>query len=503
MTPASNTALQGFVRIINHSNRAGEVSISAIDDSGRRFGPVSLSLQARAAVHFDSQDLESGNASRGLSGGVGNGSGNWRLELTTDLEIEPLAYIRTSDGFVTNMHEVAAETEADSNRYHVPFFNPGKNRNQESKLRVINPGSGSASITITGVDDSGRAPPLGSVRLTLDAGRALLLTAGHLENGHSSITGRLGAGTGKWRLSVSADGPIQVMSLLQLQTGHLTNLSRGRAGVSAGTPPPPSKPDLVVQSPSVSDSSLSARQSFTLRATVRNQGTARSAATTLRWFRSSDATISTRDTRVGTDAVGGLSAAGTSAESIRLTAPSSAGTYYYGACVDAVSGESNTGNNCSSAVRVTVSAPSVVWGAWAVGFQGGCGDGFGWRSALNQPDAASATSLAVSRCRSAGLQRCAWVARFRQCGAVAFGRSSAGCAALYGGFGPTRSAAEQDAVSRCGADYSSCRVPADSVSGVKASTCNAGFGRASPTEREGEARRSVELRDGEPPGLRP
>ena len=37
MTPASNTALQGFVRIINHSDRAGEVSISAIDDSGRRF----------------------------------------------------------------------------------------------------------------------------------------------------------------------------------------------------------------------------------------------------------------------------------------------------------------------------------------------------------------------------------------------------------------------------------------------------------------------------------
>ena len=30
------------------------------------------------------------------------------------------------------------------------------------------------------------------------------------------------------------------------------------------------------------------------------------------------------------------------------------GTYYYGACVDAVNGESNTGNNCSDAVEVTV-----------------------------------------------------------------------------------------------------------------------------------------------------
>ena len=113
-------------------------------------------------------------------------------------------------------------------------------------------------------------------------------------------------------------------------------------------------PDLVVQSASVSDSSLTPGQSFTLRATVRNQGTDQSAATTLRWYRSDDATISTRDTQVGTGQVGGLSAAGTSAESIRLTAPSSKGTYYYGACVDGLGDESDTRNNCSRAVRVTV-----------------------------------------------------------------------------------------------------------------------------------------------------
>ena len=126
-----------------------------------------------------------------------------------------------------------------------------------------------------------------------------------------------------------------------------------------GTPPPSTTPDLVVGSPSVSDSSLDAGASFTLRATVRNRSDGRSAATTLRYYRSSDATISASDTAVGTDAVGGLAASGTSAESVSLTAPSSAGTYYYGACVDTVSGESNTANNCSSAVRVSVTAPTV------------------------------------------------------------------------------------------------------------------------------------------------
>ena len=115
-------------------------------------------------------------------------------------------------------------------------------------------------------------------------------------------------------------------------------------------------PDLIVQSSSVSDSSLTTRQSFTLYATVRNQGEDSAASTTLRYYRSTDATISMGDTEVGTDAVGALAAGGTSSSVLTLTAPSTAGTYSYGACVDPVSGESATGNNCSTAVRVTVRA---------------------------------------------------------------------------------------------------------------------------------------------------
>ena len=235
--PASNIEQQGFVRIINNSNRPGDVTITAIDDRGRRFGPVTLSLEARAGAHFNSQDLENGNSEKGLSGRAGNGEGNWRLELSTDLEIEHLAYIRTMDGFVTNMHEVAAETPEGSNRYHVPFFNPGKNRNQESKLRLINPGSSGARIEITGVDDDGRATSPGAVSLDLGAGMARILTAYQIENGSSELSGGLGAGKGKWRLSVSADRPIQVMSLLGLPTGHLTNISRGQDDLAV--PPPP------------------------------------------------------------------------------------------------------------------------------------------------------------------------------------------------------------------------------------------------------------------------
>ena len=126
----------------------------------------------------------------------------------------------------------------------------------------------------------------------------------------------------------------------------------GGGGTTTGTP------DLIVESPTVDDNTLTTGQSFTLSATVRNQGNEPGAATTLRYYRSSNATISTDDTEVGTDAVSALSAGATSAESINLNAPSSAGTYYYGACVEGVSGENNTGNNCSDAVEVTVSESS-------------------------------------------------------------------------------------------------------------------------------------------------
>ena len=117
-------------------------------------------------------------------------------------------------------------------------------------------------------------------------------------------------------------------------------------------------PDLIVESPSVSANTLTPGQSFTLNATVRNAGNAESAGTTLRYYQSSDASISTTDTSVGEDAVSRLSASAMSAESIRVTASSNAGTYYYGACVASVSGESNTNNNCSDAVRVTVTPPA-------------------------------------------------------------------------------------------------------------------------------------------------
>ena len=111
--------------------------------------------------------------------------------------------------------------------------------------------------------------------------------------------------------------------------------------------------DLIV-SASISDTSLTTGQAFTLTATVQNQGTDESPDLVLSYYRSSDATISTLDTPVGTDAVGRLAASEIRNESISLMAPSRPDTSYYGACVDSVSSESDTPINCSTGVRVIV-----------------------------------------------------------------------------------------------------------------------------------------------------
>ena len=456
---ANGFGRQGFARIVNRSDRSGTVEITAFDDSGRRFGPATLSLDPRRTVHFNSGDLEDGNEDK-IAVGIGPASeGDWRLELSSDLEISVLSYVRTRDGFVTSMHDVAP---SEGNRHGIAFFNPGSNTAQVSYLRLVNAGDTAISVTVRGVDDAGDAAPGGSVRFSIPAHGARTLDAHELEEGAMGLNGTLGDGVGKWRLVVEADRPITAMSMLGTPTGHLTNLStdpgyveteipddappaptvtalsateiraewsweyrsgdsdvfdrqireqggswqlfchdygggpsgtftyrwdvggaspntsydvsyrhRPSGSCDSGTPGAwsgigsartPSDgggggvqtPDLVVEAVSVSNSSPDAGASFTLSATVRNGGDGSADATTLRYYRSTNSTISSGDTEAGTDAVRALSGSASSPESISLTAPSSASTYYYGACVDSVSGESNTANNCSDGVRVQV-----------------------------------------------------------------------------------------------------------------------------------------------------
>lgn len=177
--------MDGFVRVANLGGLVGEVLIDAVDDAGNRHGPLRLRLEGRGTVHLDSGDLEQGNADKGLVGAVGAGRGDWRLALTSALDLQVLSYVRAPDGYLAAMHDVAP-VAADGSR-RVPFFNPGSNASQRSMLRLINDGTEAATVTVAGVDDAGRASA--AATLVVPAGAALMARAAELETGGEASPG--------------------------------------------------------------------------------------------------------------------------------------------------------------------------------------------------------------------------------------------------------------------------------------------------------------------------
>ena len=231
-TQSTSTGSISHLRVINHSTEAGTVSIVAYDDAGSSYGPATLEIDAGEAVHFDAGDLEAGNEDKGLRDGIGTGTGAWRLELTSALDIEVFSYSRTEDGVVSGMQDVVPRT---GSGYRVGLFNPASTVGQISRLRLINRGADPVAVTIEGKDDGGESPG-GAVRLTLPARGSRQVTAAELESGEGEgLVGALGDGNGRWRLLVTADGAIEVMNLLaSTSSGAMTNLSSGPVAAEDG-----------------------------------------------------------------------------------------------------------------------------------------------------------------------------------------------------------------------------------------------------------------------------
>ena len=345
---------RGLVRVVNRSPESAEVGIDAFDATDRAYERLRLSLGGESSEQFDSMDLEQGNESKGLTGSTGSGEGDWWLELSSASDIEVLSYVDTAAGPLSALRGAAGVETATEMRYEAVLLSGAA-----GELRLLNAGGRAVAVRVSGTDDAGA--PGGEVELTLAPWVSRTLTATALEEGEAGLRGALGSGTGGWRLSLESDGEIDVLSLVRGAGGMLSDVSR--RGRPAGAPPrtevidaTASEADLRVVA-AASEAELSPGEAFDLTATVGNVGDRRASATTLRYHRSADASITAADAEVGTDAVAELAAGATSAESLTVNAPAAPGTYYYGACADAVPEETNTANNCSAAVAVRVTEP--------------------------------------------------------------------------------------------------------------------------------------------------
>ncbi len=226
VSPAMANAPQGVLRVLNPTDTSGTVTVHAVDDAGTRSGPATFTLGAYGVAEFDATDLANGNALKGLSGGLGAANADRRLEIDTGLEIDLAAYVRGPVGTLAVMHDTVREiVVAGRSRYEVPLFNPAIDLTQASRLRLINPGDAATAVTIGARDESSVPASGGEVRLTLPPGGARTLTAQQLEAGDASIQGRLGAGVGRWILSVAADRPIRVVNVAVTPAGDWNNLS--------------------------------------------------------------------------------------------------------------------------------------------------------------------------------------------------------------------------------------------------------------------------------------
>ncbi len=220
--PADNDVQQSFVRINNRSNEAGTLTITGIDDEGVTSpNTVTLSFAAGQSRNFNSEDLENGNVSKGLTGGLGDGSGNWRLKFESKLDLDVSGLFRNSIGFVNIVHTSADDVRDTS--HEVYFFNPGSNQNQVSRLRVVNLSSSNTTFEVSAIDDDGDTG--GPITFTVPGNEAFEVSAAELESGGAGLTGSLGDGSGKWRMTVTSSQSAKVLSLLEDPDGNISNLS--------------------------------------------------------------------------------------------------------------------------------------------------------------------------------------------------------------------------------------------------------------------------------------
>ena len=126
---------------------------------------------------------------------------------------------------------------------------------------------------------------------------------------------------------------------------------------------PVSSPDLIIDTIHIDKTTLDPGERFQVETLVWNQGRATSSATTLRYYLSADEKISSENTEIANYRVNPLSGRGAHPSRRRaelsetLTVPETPGVYYYGVCIDAVAGETDTSNNCSQTIAITVGTP--------------------------------------------------------------------------------------------------------------------------------------------------
>ena len=210
-----------MLRILNHSSTSGQISVVGFDDEGIAHGPATIDISRNNNISVYSEDLESGGTTY-VRQPLGSGRGNWRLELTSNINFEAISYSVTQEGLLSSL---TSTVQGENGCWRVPFFYSTDN-DIKSLLRITNLRKTIARITIGGRNDSGTTTA-NSTEFDLDGDASITITADELTNGTSKFEAILDPNyEGSWQLAVASNTRIEVMNLLVNSRSELSNISR-------------------------------------------------------------------------------------------------------------------------------------------------------------------------------------------------------------------------------------------------------------------------------------
>ena len=111
----------------------------------------------------------------------------------------------------------------------INFFYPNDTSGAIGFLGLTNLTSRSATVTLSGRDDTGTEAAGGNITVELGANTQFYISSSQLENGHSDIntaSGSFGNGSGFWHITASSTGQVGIQNLLWANDSSLGEINR-------------------------------------------------------------------------------------------------------------------------------------------------------------------------------------------------------------------------------------------------------------------------------------
>lgn len=225
LNPGSNFNQVSLLRLVNVGAAPAEVSVGGVDDAGAPGAEAArLTIQGGASRTLTAAQLESGE---GLSGALGDGSGKWRLVVSSDRPLLVQSLMETPGGLLANL-STAPQAEPDGDdewAWQVPLFPSASDPSgRQGFVRVVNPTDEPGELTVQARDDSGLSHD--PITLSVGPGATAAFNSNDLELGNEAkgLPAGVGSGEGDWRLTLRGGFEFRPRAYLRTQDGFLAGM---------------------------------------------------------------------------------------------------------------------------------------------------------------------------------------------------------------------------------------------------------------------------------------